>query len=91
VENYVARLVSDGRLAGSTICISKGIRNLVQEVGIPLDKALRLGISNAAKSIRKDHELGRVAVGACADFVLLGDDLQVKSTYIRGNCVYTRQ
>jgi len=89
VENYVARLASDGRLAGSTISISKGIRNLVQEVGVPLDKALRLGTLNAAKSIYKEHELGRVAVGACADFVLLDDALQVKSTYIRGQCVYT--
>jgi len=85
----VARLASDGRLAGSTISISKGIRNLVQEVGVPLDKALRLGTLNAAKSIYKEHELGRVAVGACADFVLLDDALQVKSTYIRGQCVYT--
>ncbi len=89
VENYVARLVVDGRLAGSTTCMAKGVQNLVHKVGVPLEKALRLATLNPAKSIHKEHELGQIRVGGYADFVLLNDDLSIKSTYIRGKCVYS--
>ena len=88
VKDSVARL-EDGRLAGSTICVLQGVRNLVNIMKIPLCKALRLGTNNPANAIGNAH-IGRIAVGAAADFLLLTDDLQLSQTYIRGKLEYSR-
>lgn len=87
VKDSVARL-EDGRLAGSTICVLQGVRNLVNIMKIPLCKALRLGTYNPANAIG-DCSIGRIAVGAAADFVLLTEDLQLTQTYIRGKLEYS--
>ena len=86
VKDSVARL-EDRRLAGSTICILQGVRNLVNIMKIPLCKALRLGTYNPANAIG-NSSIGRIAVGAAADFLLLTEDLQLKQTYIRGKLEY---
>ena len=88
VKNHIARLAEDGRLAGSTISILDGVRNLVFKVGIPLDKALRMGTENAANSINR-LDIGRIKIGCKADFILLDDDLDLRMTVIRGNTEYT--
>ena len=88
VRDSVARL-EDGRLAGSTICILQGVRNLVNIMKIPLCKALRLGTYNPANAIG-NSSIGRIAVGAQADFLLLSEDLQLMQTYIRGKLEYSR-
>ena len=82
VIDHVARL-DDGRLAGSTICLLDGIRNLVNIIGIPLEKALKLATINPANSLGLT-DIGRIKPGAKADFVLLSDDLVLQKTIIRG-------
>ncbi len=91
VENSIAHLQSDGRLAGSTISVLQGITNLVMKAGVSLDVALRLATSNPAKSIHLDHKIGRIQSGFCADFVLLDKNLQLLKTFINGNCVYASE
>ena len=86
VKDSVARL-EDGRLAGSTICMLQGVRNLVNIMGIPLDKALRMATYNPANAIG-DLSIGRIQPGKKADFILLTDDLQLKKTFIRGKLEY---
>ncbi len=88
VTNNVARLAEDGRLAGSTICMLQGVRNLINIMGIPLDKALRMATHNPAAAIGNSF-IGRIGVGAAADFLLLDDSLNLKATYIRGKLEYT--
>ena len=88
VKDHIARLAEDGRLAGSTISILDGVRNLVFKVGIPLDKALRMGTENAANSINR-LDIGRIKIGCKADFILLDDDLDLRMTVIRGKTEYT--
>ena len=56
---------------------------------LPLCKALRLGTYNPANAIGNAH-IGRIAVGAAADFLLLTDDLQLSQTHIRGKLEYSR-
>ena len=86
VKDSVARL-EDGRLAGSTICMLQGVRNLVNIMGIPLDKALRMATYNPANAIG-DLSIGHIQPGKKADFILLTDDLQLKKTFIRGKLEY---
>ncbi|HEX3027063.1 MAG TPA: N-acetylglucosamine-6-phosphate deacetylase [Clostridia bacterium] len=90
VKDSVAHLKSDGRLAGSTISLDWGVRNLVNEVGVPVETALRMATRNPAKAIGRDHQVGRLAVGSNADILVLNDDLTVERTFIRGVEEYHR-
>ena len=56
---------------------------LVREGILPLEGALRLVTSNPARSLCLPQK-GRIAVGADADLVVLGDTLSVSAVYARG-------
>ena len=79
--------MKNGGLAGSTLTMDQGLRNLAQRVGVPLADALRMGTRNPADIIGR-ADMGRIAPGAKADFILLDRDLQVRATYVRGTCEY---
>ena len=81
--------LKNGGLAGSTLTMDQGLRNLVQVVGIPLEHALQMGTRNPADMIGRP-DLGRITPGAAADFILLDSQLQVQATYVRGVCEYRR-
>lgn len=87
VSGGIARLTFGDSLAGSTLTMDKGLRNLVEHAGIPLADALRMSSRNQADVIGR-RDLGRIEPGACADFVLLDDALRVCACYIRGVCEY---
>lgn len=89
VQNGIARLTHGDSLAGSTLTMDKGLRNLVEKAGIPLADALRMSSRNPADAIGR-RDLGRIEPDACADFILLDDVLRVCACYVRGNCEYTR-
>lgn len=74
-------------LAGSTLTMDQGLRNLVNTVGLSLSDALRMGTRNPADIINRS-DLGRIAVGTVADFILLDSSLNVQATYVRGICEY---
>ncbi len=76
-------------LAGSTLTMDRGLRNLVGAVGIPLESALRMATRNPADVLGRS-DIGRIAVGTKADFVLLDSNLNIEATYVRGVCEYKR-
>ncbi len=88
VEETAARR-EDGTLAGSTITLDAAIRNFVTWCGIPPAEALRMATEVPARLLGEET-LGRLAVGADADLVLLSNDLRVERTLIRGAVVYER-
>ncbi|MGI6617239.1 MAG: N-acetylglucosamine-6-phosphate deacetylase [Saccharofermentanales bacterium] len=85
VENGIAR--KGDRLAGSTLTMDHGLRLLVEQAGIPLHDALRMGTRNPADIIGRT-DIGRLLPGAKADFVLWDESLHVKATYVDGQCLY---
>lgn len=87
VKNGIAQ--KDDSLAGSTLTMDKGLRNLVHKVGIPLCNALRMATRNPAEVINKT-DIGQIKVGAKADFVLLDNNLHVVATYVRGKREYNK-
>lgn len=87
VKNGVA--LKNAGLAGSTLTMDQGLRNLVRDAAIPLSAALRMGTRNPADAIGR-RDIGRLTAGAKADFILLDDALNVCATYVRGRCEYTR-
>lgn len=76
--------LADGTLAGSDLTMDAAVRFCVHRLGVDLGAALRMASLTPACFLRREHELGRIAPGYLASMVLLGEDLQVRQTWIEG-------
>lgn len=79
-----AHLVKEGNLAGSTMKMNEGLRNVVEKAMIPFDVALNACTINPARMLRMDDHIGRICSGYDADIVVLNDDYSVKQAYVKG-------
>ncbi len=88
VQGGVAR-TAQGGLAGSTLTMDTGLRNLVRFTGLPLKDLLPMATSVPAQSIGYGATKGSIAPGFDADLVILDESLQVRLTMVRGQVVYS--
>jgi N-acetylglucosamine-6-phosphate deacetylase len=79
---------ADGTLAGSGLRMDTGVANMVA-AGAGLPAAVAAATRIPADLIGRP-DIGRIAPGAAADLVWLGDDMRTKATWIGGELVYTR-
>ncbi|RAY14294.1 N-acetylglucosamine-6-phosphate deacetylase [Actinomadura craniellae] len=77
---------ADGTLAGSALRLDVAIGNCVQ-IGIDPVTAVRAATRVPADLIGRP-DLGRIAPGAAADLVWLGDDFRTRATWVAGEPVY---
>jgi N-acetylglucosamine-6-phosphate deacetylase len=77
----------DGTLAGSALRMDVAVANAAGN-GVPLADAIAAATVVPADLIGRP-DLGRIAAGATADLVWLGDDLRTRATWIAGRLVYT--
>ena len=71
----------DGVLAGSVLTMIEAVRNL-HGLGVPLEAALDAATAVPARVI--DAEVGRIAVGAPADLLVLSDELEIERVLVGG-------
>ena len=76
----------DGTLAGSTLTMDQGLRNLVDRIGLDLADASRRVSTFAADHIGLPDR-GRLQRGAWADLVVLDRDLRITDVYVEGTPV----
>lgn len=76
--------LSDGTLAGSDLTMDAAVRHCVERLGLGLSEALRMASLTPAAFLKRGHQLGRIAPGHLASLVHLGEDLDVKATWIDG-------
>ncbi len=74
----------DGALAGSTLNLIDGVRNLIAFTGASVAEALICATRNPARAAGLDHLVGSFDKGCFADFLLLSDDLAVRGVYVGG-------
>ncbi len=74
---------TEGRLAGSTLTLDRGLRNILS-LGIPLPAALQMLTLNPARSLGVEKRKGTLAVGADADMVLMNKQHEVVQVFTRG-------
>jgi N-acetylglucosamine-6-phosphate deacetylase len=79
---------SIGGLAGSSLTLDQGIRNIMTVTGANLRTASQSATSHPA-DVLKLHDRGRLVPGAIGDAVLL-DDLQVVVTIVGGSIAFNR-
>ena len=71
LEKGEARLVKGGNLAGSTLWMGNGLRNVHEVTGLPLEKLVRTTSWNQAIEHGWGDELGKVEKGYRADLVVI--------------------
>ena len=76
--------IPEHSIAGSTMRMNIGLKNLVERAMVPFDKALYACTVNPAALLGLDDHLGRIAVGYDADLVVLADDYSVEETWCKG-------
>lgn len=79
-----AHLTSTKGLAGSTLCVNKGLRLLIEEAMVPMETAINACTKNPAECLGIAHRKGSIKVGLDADLVVLDRDYQVVQTYCAG-------
>ncbi len=82
VKAGAARL-ENGALAGSTLVMNEGLRNVAELTGLPLSELVATTSWNQAQSFGWSH-LGKIAPGFQADLVVLAEDFSVVRTILAG-------
>lgn len=89
VQDGDAKLADTGTRAGSTLTMIQALRNLIRFTAHPLEDVLPLLSENPAAALRLDNRKGKIQPGFDADLVLLSDSLEVITTIVGGQNVYT--
>lgn len=74
----------DGTLSGSSLTMLRCVTNGVEKVGIPLPEALRMASLYPAAVLGEQEKRGCIQPGACADLVLLDDQLNILQVIVDG-------
>jgi len=83
VANGAARLASNGALAGSTLQFNTALKNIIEEVNLPVTELIKTTSWNQARNLGIDN-LGKLEPGFIADIAVLNDDFSVAATFING-------
>ncbi|BDH46676.1 N-acetylglucosamine-6-phosphate deacetylase [Salmonella enterica subsp. enterica serovar Choleraesuis] len=75
----------NGTLSGSSLTMIEGVRNLVEEVHISLDEALRMATLYPARAMGITDKLGTLEAGKVANLTVFSRDYQIKKTIVNGN------
>lgn len=82
LQGGIAKL-ADGTIAGAATNLYGGMLNAVA-FGIPKEEAILSATINPAKALGCEKEIGSVAAGKRADFVICDEDLNRKKVYLAG-------
>lgn len=76
--------LADGTIAGSATNLMQCVRVVVNDMGVPLETAVRCAAVNSAKSIGIYDKYGSITPGKVANLVLLNQDLDVMTVILNG-------
>ena len=74
----------DKNLAGSTMKMNEGLRNIIELAKVPLVNAINSCTINPARLLSLDDHLGLIKEGYDADIVVLDNNYSVIDTYCKG-------
>ena len=74
----------DKNLAGSTMKMNEGLRNIIEIAKVPFVNAINSCTINPARLLSLDDHIGLIKVGYDADVVILDNDYSVINTYCKG-------
>ncbi len=75
----------DDTIAGSALTMIQGVKNLVEDMDVPMEDALRMSSCNPATVISKQIETGYIMPGRDADIVVFDENYNVRMTMVKGD------
>ncbi|MBC7218005.1 MAG: amidohydrolase family protein, partial [Candidatus Caldatribacterium sp.] len=84
VERGIARVLSSGNLAGSTVSLRGALLNLLRAFGFSLPYLASLGSLYPAELLGIDDTLGSLERGKKADIVVFDEAFNVKGVFLNG-------
>jgi N-acetylglucosamine-6-phosphate deacetylase len=75
----------EGVLSGSAIDMATAVRNAMDLLGLPLERAVAMASTHPARFLGLDGERGRIAPGCRADLVVADERMNVTQAWIGGN------
>lgn len=88
VKDGAARLKEGGNLAGSILKLKDAVKNVVEWEIADVFEAIQMASLVPAKSVGIDDVCGKLKIGYDADFIVLDQSLDLKSTYLNGEKVF---
>lgn len=82
LKDGVAKL-PNGTIAGAATTLYEGMKNAIS-FGISVEKAIVSATKNPAKALGCEDEIGSIAVGKRADFIVCDENLDRKDVYLNG-------
>jgi N-acetylglucosamine-6-phosphate deacetylase len=87
VADGVARLLTDGTIAGSTLTLDRAFKRAVTVDGLSVEDAVRALSATPARLLGMSDRIGSLEPGKDADLVLLDADYDLKGVMRRGEWV----
>ncbi|MEN6500600.1 MAG: N-acetylglucosamine-6-phosphate deacetylase [Rectinema sp.] len=88
LEHNLFYRASDGVIAGSSLTMIEGVRNLIS-FGVPLESAVKMASANPARIFGLQRK-GMISPGFRADLLLANDKFEAQMTIIGGEIAYRR-
>lgn len=75
----------NGTLGGSSVTMIESVKNMVENVGVPLDETLRMCNYYPAKAIGVDDRLGLIEAGKVANLTVFNHKFEIIGTAVNGD------
>lgn len=89
IENGVAIMADRSSFAGSVATADRLVRTMVNMADIPLIEAVKMLSKTPATIMGVENAKGSLTVGKDADVLIFDSDINIKTTIINGNVIYT--
>jgi N-acetylglucosamine-6-phosphate deacetylase len=77
-------VMPDGTLSGSSLTMLQAVKNCIDHCNISLVDAINMGTSYPAKLIKKEKEIGTIAIGAEANMLVLDKNFELEKVFFKG-------
>ncbi len=91
VEDGVAKLPDKSAFAGSVATADRLVRTMTQVAGIPLTDVIKMISITPARILKMDNIKGSLTMGKDADIVIFDDNINIQTTIVEGNIIYTKE
>ena len=77
----------DGRIAGSTVSMLAGAKNLLK-LGVPMEELSIMASANPARALGAENKTGAIKPGFDADLLICDKELGIKAVFIGGRLAF---